>query len=169
MGFSRQVYWSGLPFPSPMHESEKWKGSRSVVSDPQPTPWSAAYQAPLSMGFSRQVYWSGVPLPSLKQYVRYLEIKDEHRGQVILTIVATNSLEKRKNSDIWAGPWCTLGKKGVKILESSTLLKHEQWLSGNIKLLNRSGIKAAWENDRKVGRKSALRPDYKMGLQNHIQ
>ena len=25
MGFSRQEYWSGLPFPSPMHESEKWK------------------------------------------------------------------------------------------------------------------------------------------------
>ena len=22
-GFSRQEYWSGLPFPSPMHESEK--------------------------------------------------------------------------------------------------------------------------------------------------
>ena len=35
VGFSRQEYWSGLPFPSPMHESEKWKGSRSVVSDPQ--------------------------------------------------------------------------------------------------------------------------------------
>ena len=33
--FSRQGYWSGLPFPSPMHESEKWKWSRSVVSDPQ--------------------------------------------------------------------------------------------------------------------------------------
>ena len=28
------------------------------------TPWTAAYQAPLSMGFSRQKYWSGVPLPS---------------------------------------------------------------------------------------------------------
>ena len=25
--------WSGLPFPSPMHEREKWKWSRSVVSD----------------------------------------------------------------------------------------------------------------------------------------
>ena len=25
------------------------------------TPWTAAYQAPLSMGFSRQEYWSGVP------------------------------------------------------------------------------------------------------------
>ena len=33
LGFSRQEYWSGLPFPSPMHESEKWKWSHSVVSD----------------------------------------------------------------------------------------------------------------------------------------
>ena len=33
LGFSRQEYWSGLPFPSPMHEREKWKWSRSVVSD----------------------------------------------------------------------------------------------------------------------------------------
>ena len=32
-GFSRQEHWSGLPFPSPMHESEKWKGSHWVVSD----------------------------------------------------------------------------------------------------------------------------------------
>ena len=35
LGFSRQEHWSGLPFPSPVHESEKWKWSRSVVSDPQ--------------------------------------------------------------------------------------------------------------------------------------
>jgi len=28
------------------------------------TPWSVAYQAPLSMGFSRQEYWSGLPFPS---------------------------------------------------------------------------------------------------------
>ena len=33
LGFSRQEHWSGLPFPSPMQGSEKWKGSRSVVSD----------------------------------------------------------------------------------------------------------------------------------------
>ena len=33
LGFSRQEHWSGLPLPSPMHESEKWKWSRSVVSD----------------------------------------------------------------------------------------------------------------------------------------
>ena len=33
MGFSRKEYWSGLPFPSPMNESEKWKWSCSVVTD----------------------------------------------------------------------------------------------------------------------------------------
>ena len=33
LGFFRQEHWSGLPFPSPMHESEKWKWSRLVVSD----------------------------------------------------------------------------------------------------------------------------------------
>ena len=33
LGFSRQEHWSGLPFPSPMNKSEKWKWSRSVVSD----------------------------------------------------------------------------------------------------------------------------------------
>ena len=43
--------------------SLKWskvKWSRSVVSD-SATPWTVAYQAPLSMGFSRQEYWSGLP------------------------------------------------------------------------------------------------------------
>ena len=49
LGFSRQEHWSGVPFPSPRHVSEKWKWSCSVVSDsswphgPQPTrlfrPW----------------------------------------------------------------------------------------------------------------------------------
>ena len=33
LGFSRQEHWSGLPFPFPTHESEKWKWSRSVMPD----------------------------------------------------------------------------------------------------------------------------------------
>ena len=62
--FSRQEHWSGLPFPSAMHQSEKWKWSRAVVSDSyrphglQPTrllhPWD----------FPGKRYWSEVPLPS---------------------------------------------------------------------------------------------------------
>ena len=37
LGFSRQEHRSGLPFPSPMHESEKWKWSPQscpTLSDP---------------------------------------------------------------------------------------------------------------------------------------
>ena len=63
LGFSRQEYWSGLPFPSTMHESEKWVKSLSHVWL-FATPWTAAYHAPLSMGFSRQEYWSRLPLTS---------------------------------------------------------------------------------------------------------
>ena len=34
LGFSRQEHWSGLPFPSPIHEREKWKWGRSVIPNP---------------------------------------------------------------------------------------------------------------------------------------
>ena len=54
-----------------MHESEKWKGSRSVVSDSSWV-WTTAYQAPPSTGFSRQEYWNGVPLPSPKYQESFL-------------------------------------------------------------------------------------------------
>ena len=59
LGFSSQEHWSGLPFPSLMHETEKWKSCPTLA-----TPWTAANQAPPSMGFSRQKNWSGLPLPS---------------------------------------------------------------------------------------------------------
>ena len=44
----------------------KWKVKVKSLSRVRlfATPWTAAYQAPLSMGVSRQEYWSGVPLPS---------------------------------------------------------------------------------------------------------
>ena len=48
--------------------SNAWKGKVKVKSLSRiwllVTPWTAAYQAPLSVGFSRQEHWSGVPLPS---------------------------------------------------------------------------------------------------------
>ena len=37
-------------------------------------PWTATYQAPLSMGFARQEYWSGLPLPSPAYHIRRLYI-----------------------------------------------------------------------------------------------
>ena len=59
---ARTLEWVAISF------SNAWKGKVKVklLSCVRlfMTPWSAAYQAPLSMGFSRQEYWSGVPLPS---------------------------------------------------------------------------------------------------------
>ena len=42
-----------------LRTERKWNWSRSVV-----TPWTVAYEVPLSMGFSRQEYWSGLSFPS---------------------------------------------------------------------------------------------------------
>ena len=61
----------------------KWKVKVKSLSRVQllATPWTAAYQAPLSMGFSRQEYWSGVPLPSPKQQTRLtVNIKGSFSG-----------------------------------------------------------------------------------------
>ena len=66
-----------LPLPSPMHESEKWKWSRSSHARPSATPWTAAYQAPPSMGFSRQEYWSRVPLPSPMEFSKMPKIEKD--------------------------------------------------------------------------------------------
>ena len=59
---ARTLEWVAISF------SNAWKWKVKVKSLSRvwllATPWTAAYQAPLSMGFSRQEYWSGVPLPS---------------------------------------------------------------------------------------------------------
>ena len=61
LGFSRQEYWSGLPFLFPMHTCMLSHFSRVQFCA---TLWTAAHQAPLSTGFSRQEHWSGLPFPS---------------------------------------------------------------------------------------------------------
>ena len=59
---ARTLEWVAISFSN----AWKWKVKVKSLSRDQllATPWTAAYQAALSMGFSRQEYWSGVPLPS---------------------------------------------------------------------------------------------------------
>ena len=54
LGFSRQEHWSGLPFPSPMHESES-EVTQSCPTLSYPMDYTA-HQAPPFTGFSRQEY-----------------------------------------------------------------------------------------------------------------
>ena len=71
LGFSRREYWSGLPFPSPMYASEKWKCSHSVSRVWLfATPWTAAYQAPPPWDFPGKSTGVGVPLPSPMSYIK---------------------------------------------------------------------------------------------------
>ena len=58
---ARTLEWVAISFSN----AWKWKVKVKSLSSVWlfSTPWTAAYQAPLSMGFSRQEYWSGVPLP----------------------------------------------------------------------------------------------------------
>ena len=89
MGFSRQEYWSELPFPPPgdLPDPGIEPASPTLQADSSllthrgsplinvavvqllrcvqllVTPRTAARQAPLFMGFSRQEYWSEVPCP----------------------------------------------------------------------------------------------------------
>ena len=91
MEFSRQEYWSGLPFPPPgdlpdqeikplsscvsctgrqiLYHRATWEthggGLVAKSCSTLATPWTVARQAPLSMGFSRQEYWSGLAFHSL--------------------------------------------------------------------------------------------------------
>ena len=59
---ARTLEWVAISFSNAWKWKVKVKSRSSVQLSG--TPWTAAYQAPLSMGFSRQEYWSGVPLPS---------------------------------------------------------------------------------------------------------
>ena len=64
LGVSRQEHWSGLPFPSPMHERK----SESEVAQSCPTlsdPMDCSLPSSSIHGiFQAKEYWSGVPLPS---------------------------------------------------------------------------------------------------------
>ena len=60
-GILQQEHWSGLPFPSPVHESE----SEVTQSCPTPRdPMDCSLPGSSIHGFSRQENWHGVPLPS---------------------------------------------------------------------------------------------------------
>ena len=73
------------------------------------TPWTAAYQAPLSTGFSRQKYWSGVWLPS--PYLRLLIFLPAilipacgSSSPAFLMMYSAYKLNKHSDN---IQPWCT--------------------------------------------------------------
>ena len=80
---ARTLEWVAISFSN----AWKWKVKVQSLSYvwPSATPWTAAYQAPLSMGFSRQEYWNGVPLPSPKLVSRTVQFWNELSPSVYST------------------------------------------------------------------------------------
>ena len=90
LGFSRQEHWSGLPFPSPMHESEKIKGSPQSCPTPS-DPMDCSSPGPSVQGIfqERVLEWVAIAFSRFKQLTH------------------------------WKSPWCwerlkTGGKEGVR-------------------------------------------------------
>ena len=119
MGFFRQEYWSGLPFPSPMHACMLSHFSHVQLCA---TPWIAAHQAPLSMNSlgkntgvgCRVLLWTSkldiakvawVPSPFYcRQPVTYVwGFLGYHRNLPIPIISRRNILRVKKNTSLHFG------------------------------------------------------------------
>ena len=59
---ARTLKWVAISFSNAWKRKVKVKSLNCVQL--LATPWTAVYQAPLSLGFSRQEHWSGLPFPS---------------------------------------------------------------------------------------------------------
>ena len=95
---ARTLEWVTISFSN----AWKWKVKVKSLSRVRllATPWTAAYQAPLSMGFSRQEYWSGVPLPSYSETIlRHTERQ---------TTTRKNNLKRQchREEQIWSHHGC---------------------------------------------------------------
>ena len=60
------------------------------------TPWTTAYQAPLSMGFSRQ--WSGVPSPSPRRFMKTSNLGNLWRYTILRIISSIKTMFCRNMS-----------------------------------------------------------------------
>ena len=138
LGFSRQERCSGLPFPSPMHESEKCKGSCSVVSDPQrphglqPTRLLRPWELPgKSTGVGCHfLLWPLLPSKCRKSDSTGTEYRNQGVNHMILINAGNvwecqhsieNSKILHKNLDLKQKNWVTMQfcKPGVGILQTS--------------------------------------------------
>ena len=132
LGFSRQEYWSGLPLPSLMHESEKWKESHSVVSDSswphglQPTrllpPWDFPGKS------------TGVGCHCLLRYLSLekgnnFNVKAVYEGgrSVLLKELSKSSLPWQKPTLKWKPKW--LSSHFLTWFDKMTIYTYDQIIS----------------------------------------
>ena len=89
------------------------------------TPWTVAYQAPLSMGFSRQEHWSGLPLPSPSHAYQCINIS------IILLIWVVSFWQKIRSA--WTKSKRSFYEKGAPSSQSHTIVW--VWREGSRKMV----------------------------------
>ena len=138
LGFSRKEHWSGLPFPSPGHECEKWKWSRSVMSDsswlhglwPKGSSIHGIFQA-------RVLEWGSIDWYTLSQ-IHFVSHGAEGKTQFSSP---ASLLCQLKSSDLGGLRPCSMrlinySKMHLKILESQVSYTHRIFRSGPLCLSN---------------------------------
>ena len=90
------------------------------------TPWTVAYQAPLSIGFPRQEYWSGLPLPSPIPCLAYsfVHITPVWKNKLISSPFEVDSVQficSVVSDSLW--PWTAASQASLSITNSQSLLK----------------------------------------------
>ena len=116
---------------------------------PSATPWTAAFQAPLSMGFSRQEYWSGVPLPSpldsavhgkwkvvdhfsfrfflkIREYwgqrAELIQMENISKVEWVHSIQLISSVQSLSHVQLFVTPWTAACQASLSITNSQSLL-----------------------------------------------
>ena len=107
---ARTLEWVAISFSN----AWTWKVKVKLLSCIQllETPWTAAYQASLSMGFSRQEYWSGVPSPSPRGSV---EFSNSHQFSSVQLVA--------QSCPIFVIPWPAVHQVSLSITNSRSLFK----------------------------------------------
>ena len=135
LGFSRQEHWSGLPFPSPMHESESEVAqSCPTLSDPMDCslPGSSVH----GIFHARVLEWGALAFSAIQCY-RYLNNCCYEVSPYIIHLnhLYSNLLDFRKNSNVryWTQCWGRASVKGlsrVSIVFLTGLVYFEYWETG---------------------------------------
>ena len=108
LGCSRQEHWSGLPFPSPVHESEKWKWSRLVISDSsRPHGCSLPVSSVHGIFQARVLEWGAIAFSVCVCSWRYISITYASLRLLHITLIGILSitLNSFKNQLVDVGSW----------------------------------------------------------------
>ena len=115
LGFSRQEHWSGLPFPSPMHESEN-EVTQSCPTLHSPTDCSPPGSSTRGIFQARVLEWGAIAFSTLGSYSLFIYLAYHvifpwnskfHMGEALVWLVHVTSPGLRAMWLLWVECLCS--------------------------------------------------------------